>query len=89
MKTTRLSSKGQVIIPQAIREAHQWHTGLDFTVTELKEGILLTPVKPFKEKSSVQDVLGCVEYKGKKKSLKEIEEGIMQGVKKNNDRDRY
>ncbi len=84
METTRLSSKGQVIIPQAIRDAHQWQPGLAFTVIEIEEGILLKPAKAFKT-SSVQEVLGCTGYSGKKKSLEEMEQGIAQGVKQHHD----
>lgn len=80
METTRLSSKGQIIIPQAIRDAHHWQPGLDFTVMEMEEGILLKPVKAFKT-SAIQEVLGCTGYKGKKKTLKEMEQGIAQGAK--------
>jgi AbrB family looped-hinge helix DNA binding protein len=85
METTRLSSKGQIIIPQAIRDAHHWQPGLNFTVMEMEEGILLKPVKAFKA-SSIQDVVGCTGYKGKKKTLDEMEAGIAQGVK-DHDRD--
>jgi AbrB family looped-hinge helix DNA binding protein len=81
METTRLSSKGQVIIPQVIREAHQWASGVEFVVTDTEEGILLTPINPFKP-MSIENVIGCTGYKGKKKSLKDMERGIMQGAKK-------
>lgn len=80
MEITRLSSKGQVVIPQAIREAHQWTSGIEFVVTDTAQGILLTPVKSFK--STVNDVLGCTGYQGKKKSIKEMKEGIIKGAKK-------
>jgi hypothetical protein len=36
---------------------------------------------PFKP-TSIKDVIGCVNYKGRKKSLKEMEEGIAKGAKK-------
>lgn len=81
MENTRLSSKGQIIIPQRIREAHQWQAGLEFNVIDTEEGILLTPRLPFKP-TSIKDVLGCVNYKGRKKSLKEMEAGIAKGAKK-------
>jgi AbrB family looped-hinge helix DNA binding protein len=81
METTHLSSKGQVVIPQFIREAHHWQPGFEFFITETKKGILLTPVKPFK-KFSIEQIIGCVGYKGAKKSLKAMEKGIAKGAKK-------
>ena len=47
METTRLSSKGQVIIPKAVRSAHRWEAGLDFLVIDTGDGILLKPKAPF------------------------------------------
>jgi AbrB family looped-hinge helix DNA binding protein len=81
METTRLSSKGQVIIPQTIREAHQWVSGVEFLVTDTDQGILLTPIRPFKS-TLIEDVIGCTGYKGKKKSLKAMEQGIKKGAKR-------
>ncbi len=44
MQTTLLSSKGQVIIPKTLRDAHRWHTGTRLEVLETSEGILLKPI---------------------------------------------
>lgn len=81
MQTTRLSSKGQVIIPQSIREHHHWHSGVEFSVIDTEEGILLTPLKPFTQ-TSTQQLLGCVTYKGPKKSLRDMKDGIAKKAKK-------
>jgi AbrB family looped-hinge helix DNA binding protein len=81
METTRLSSKGQIIIPQNIREAHKWQPGLEFNVIDTDQGLLLTPRMPFKP-TTVKEVLGCVNYKGPKKSLRDMEEGIAKGAKR-------
>jgi len=81
MEITRLSSKGQVIIPQNIREAHKWQPGLEFNVIDTEQGLLLTPRMPFKP-TSTNEVLGCANYKGNKKSLKAMQEGIAKGAKK-------
>lgn len=78
MKTTRLSSKGQIIIPQSIRMSYKWESGLEFAVIEIDNGILLTPIKPFKS-TSIKDVLGCTGYKGSKKTIKDMEKGIAKG----------
>ena len=43
MQTMLLSSKGQVIIPKAVREARRWSPGTRLTVQETREGVLLKP----------------------------------------------
>lgn len=80
METTRLSSKGQVIIPQSIRLAHKWPPGIEFEVIDTDQGILLSPINSFKT-SSIENVIGCTGYKGGKKTLKEMEKGIAKGAK--------
>ena len=79
MQTTRLSSKGQVIIPKAIRLACQLNVGQELEVEITTEGILLK-TKPVLPKTSVNDLIGCTGYQGKAKSLKEMMEGIQYGV---------
>lgn len=81
MKITRLSRKGEIIIPQGIREAHHWDAGLEFIVTDTEQGILLTPIKPFKL-TTTTNLLGCTGYKGKKKNLKTMQQGIVKATKK-------
>ncbi len=81
MNTTRLSSKGQIIIPQHIREAHRWQPGLEFVVIDTDQGLLLTPRMPYKP-TTIDEVSGCVNYKGPRKSLKQMKEGIAKGAKK-------
>lgn len=46
MQHTTLSSKGQVIIPKALRVARQWGPGTQLEVHDTPEGILLRPSAP-------------------------------------------
>jgi AbrB family looped-hinge helix DNA binding protein len=39
MQTTRLSSKGQIILPKTIRDAHGWHSGIEFVLIDQNEGV--------------------------------------------------
>ena len=80
METTRLSSKGQVIIPKTIRDSRHWSTGLELEVIETDNGILLKPKAPFEE-SSLDEVAGCLSYKGKAKTLDEIELAMKAATK--------
>jgi AbrB family looped-hinge helix DNA binding protein len=47
MDTTKLSTKGQIVLPRSIRESRHWKPGTEFTVEQTFEGILLKPVNPF------------------------------------------
>lgn len=46
MQHTTVSSKGQVIIPKALRVARQWGPGTELEVHDTPEGILLRPSAP-------------------------------------------
>lgn len=83
IQTTRLSSKGQIIIPKAIRSLHGWENGQEFIVEETEQGILLRPYKPASlTKTTLSQVAGCLKhrYQGKPKTLEEMDEAIAQGI---------
>lgn len=79
MSTTKLSSKGQVIIPAPMRASHHWEVGQELIVIDTGDGVLLKPKSPFPE-TSIDDVLGCLNYKGKAKTLDQMDEAIKTGV---------
>jgi AbrB family looped-hinge helix DNA binding protein len=80
METTRLSNKGQIVIPKRVRAAHGWKPGLEFVVEDTGDGIKLKPMTPYAE-TSAEELLGCVGYNGPKKSLKEMEAAIAEGAR--------
>ncbi len=79
--TTKMSSKGQVIIPKPLRDALKWQPGLKLQVIDTGNGVLLKPAKPFLE-TSLQEVAGCLKYSGKAKSLADMEDAIRKGAQK-------
>jgi AbrB family looped-hinge helix DNA binding protein len=79
MNKTRLSSKGQVIIPKSSRDAHRWETGQELVVIDTDEGILLKPARPIPA-ASLKELAGCLKYTGPAKSLEEMEEAIRTGA---------
>ena len=82
MEKTRLSNKGQIVIPKAIRVRHGWEAGLEFVIENVNDGIKLKPIRPYK-KTTINDVMGCMGYKGHKKSLEDMEAAIAKGAKEN------
>ena len=81
METTRLSSKGQVIIPKSIRQVRRWAVGQEFMVEDTGDGILLRP-KSTLPTTTVAEVAGCLSYVGPPKTLEDMEKAIKQGIVK-------
>ena len=60
MNITKLSSKGQVILPAALRAARAWSAGTEFELRETLEDVLIKPLanlSPFAP-TRLQDVSG-------------------------------
>jgi AbrB family looped-hinge helix DNA binding protein len=88
MEKTRLSTKGQIILPKNIRDARSWSAGTEFTVEETEDGILLRPARLFPQ-TSLEQVVGWLNYKGKPVTLAEMDAAIEREVKKRHDRGRH
>lgn len=77
---TKLSSRGQVLIPKWLRDARDWQTGQKFFVVETDEGILLKPARPLPE-TALDEVAGSLRYEGAAKTVEEMDEAIKRGVR--------
>lgn len=78
--TTRLSSKGQVIIPRQVRTTHNWKCGQELEVVDVGDGVLLKPKKPFPE-TTLAEVAGSLGYHGKARTIEEMDEAIRRGAR--------
>ncbi|MSP48588.1 MAG: AbrB/MazE/SpoVT family DNA-binding domain-containing protein [Alphaproteobacteria bacterium] len=74
MATTRLSSKGQVVLPSATRTSRKWNAGTEFQVVETPEGVLLRPIAF--APSRLEDVFGMAGYSGPRRSLSEMDAAV-------------
>lgn len=88
MATSRLSTKGQIVLPKAIRESHAWKAGMEFLVEDTPEGVLLRPASPF-PRTTLDQVVGCMKYKGKPMTLAEMDAAIGREVMRRHERGRY
>lgn len=59
MQYTRLSSKGQIVLPHSIRAARNWVPGTEFAVEESREGIFLRPAS-LRPHTRLEDVAGSL-----------------------------
>jgi AbrB family looped-hinge helix DNA binding protein len=86
--TTTVSTKGQVILPKAIREQRHWPAGTELVVEDTAEGVLLK-AKPAFAPTRPKDVFGSLPYKGPAKSIADLEAGIAAEAKRRHARNRY
>lgn len=87
--TTILSTKGQVILPKAIRDQLRWNAGTRLAVEHTADGVLLKPLATVFAQTRPEEVFGCLPYKGSPKSVEEMEAGIATEAKRRHARGRY
>lgn len=75
METTRLSSKGQVVLPKAVREACGWQPGTELVVELTADGVTLRTRKPFPA-SRHEQVFGRLRHVGPPVSLEEMDAAV-------------
>ncbi|MGD0778944.1 MAG: AbrB/MazE/SpoVT family DNA-binding domain-containing protein [Candidatus Solibacter sp.] len=88
METTRLSTKGQIILPKGIRVSRAWGPGTEFTVEETGNGILLRPTTRFPD-TDLEEVAGCLRSNHKSKTPARMSAAIGREVMRRHDRGRY
>ena len=88
MATTRLSTKGQIILPKAICVSRDWRPGTEFTVEETGDGILLRPTARFRA-TRLEEVAGCLRSARRSKTTSQMGTAIRKEVLRRHDRGRY
>ncbi len=79
--TTTLSTKGQLILPKAIRDQRHWRAGTRLIVEDTADGVLLKAASIF-EPTRPEDVFASLPYKGAPKTLEEMEAAIEAEAKR-------
>jgi AbrB family looped-hinge helix DNA binding protein len=77
---TRLSAKGQVVIPKQLRDAHGWQPGTALVAEVTEEGVLLR-LRDSARADDARALLGCSGYQGPRRSLSDMDTAIAKGAK--------
>ena len=81
MARTRLSSKGQVIIPKAVRDRQGWKAGTELEVEDWGDAVVLRPARPFPP-TTVEEVFGCLKYGGPPVTIEEMDEAVAREARR-------
>jgi AbrB family looped-hinge helix DNA binding protein len=86
LRTTTVSTKGQVILPKAIRQRLDWDAGTKLLVEQTPEGVLLRQAPAFAA-TRREAVFGLLPHRGAPKSLEEMDAAVMAEARRRHDRD--
>jgi AbrB family looped-hinge helix DNA binding protein len=88
METTKLSTKGQIVLPKNIRASRTWGPGMEFTVEETGDGILLRPAGRFPT-TQLDEVVGCLRSPHKAKTPAQMDDAVGREVMRRHGSGRY
>jgi AbrB family looped-hinge helix DNA binding protein len=76
---TRLSTKGQVVIPKEMRRRMKWEPGAELVIEETPQGVLLRAAKPqVFPPSTIEEAYGFLHRPGMKTvTIEEMNEAIV------------
>jgi len=87
MKTV-VSTKGQVILPKAVRIRRGWTPGTELVVEESGDGVVLK-LSPAFAQTRPEDVFGSLCYRGPAKSIAEMDAAVAAEAKRRHARHRH
>lgn len=79
MARTRISSKGQVVLPKEVRDRQGWAAGTELEVETCGNLVVLRPVRTVL-RSKLEDVVGCIPYDGPPVSVEEMDAAVEQAA---------
>jgi len=78
---TQLSTRGQLVLPKAVRERHGWRAGDTFVVEDRPGGVFLRRAEE-QVHTRYEDVAGCLGPAKRKASIEEISSVSAEYVRK-------
>lgn len=87
MDKITVSTKGQIVLPKAVRDKRRWTAGTQLTVEETRDGVLLRSVER-KKTRTLRDLVGSIRYKGPSRSVEEMNAAIEKEFRRRHARGR-
>lgn len=79
--TTVVSTKGQVILPKAVRAQRSWEAGTRLVVENREDGVLLTRA-PLFAPTEIDSVFASLPFAGKAKTVAEMDAAVREEARR-------
>jgi AbrB family looped-hinge helix DNA binding protein len=81
--STRLSTKGQVVLPREVREALNWTPGTELQIDRKGNSVTLSPKAAVPRKDlKAKDVFGVLKWDGEPASIADMNAGVDEMFKR-------
>jgi AbrB family looped-hinge helix DNA binding protein len=84
--TITLSTKGQMILPKAIRQRRHWDAGTRLVVEDRPDGVMLTAA-PLFAPTRPEAVYGSLKHAGPPRTVEEMDAGLAAEARRRHARD--
>ncbi len=81
MNRTRLSSKGQLVLPKSVRDRQGWMAGTELEVEDRGDAVVLRRVRPTFPRTTIEKVRGSAGYRGPTVPVEDFDQGIAEQVR--------
>jgi AbrB family looped-hinge helix DNA binding protein len=76
VETTRISSKGQIVVPKSVRDELDWAAGTELTVERCEQDAVVLRRKTVIRPTTVDEVAGMLKYEGPPVTLEDMQRAI-------------
>ena len=80
MVRTRLSSKGQIVLPKKVRDVHGWAAGTELEVESQGNVVVLRSARR-RPRTTLEDVIGCIPYDGPPVTIEEMDASVEKAAR--------
>ncbi len=70
-----MSSKGQIVVPRELREKRGWREGTALELVDTPRGLVIRGAAA--EVLPIDALVGCIRYRGPKRSVAEMERAVL------------
>lgn len=86
MEKIRASTKGQIVIPRAVRQALNIRPGTELEVTLGEESFTVRLAPKLSHKEQIARLYGCLRRPGQPMTIEEMDAAVLEAVRRDDDR---
>jgi AbrB family looped-hinge helix DNA binding protein len=79
---TKMSAKGQIVIPKELRNRLAWRPGTEIEIEESVDGLILRPKRPARKRLSLEEFAARrPKHSGPPASLDDMDAAVLRGAR--------